>query len=158
MARSITPEQQAELAALHGRCMLMLDAFARAEPDAGGFAALRATVDRVTASRSLSRMRALLRELRGMQAALPPDSQRELARDLATRFGPDGVAGRDAALVRRVRARGHVSSEREYRVVGAYADAIAGDTHSQDEFLALGVLLDEYMAGSWPPDDMRGRP
>jgi hypothetical protein len=146
MARSITPEQQAELVALQGRCTLMLDAFARAEPDAGGFAAFRATVDRVAASRSLSRMRAMLRELRGMQAALPPDTHRELARDLAARFGPDEAAERDADLVARVRARGRIRSEREYRVVCAYADAIVGDTHTQDEFRALGALLNGYMA------------
>jgi hypothetical protein len=146
MARSITPEQQAELAALHGRCTLMLDAFARAEPDAGGFAELRATVDRVAASRSLSGMRAVLRELLAMQAGLPLDTQRELGRNLAARLGPNVVAERDAAKVARVRARGCIRSEREYRVVCAYADAIAGDPHAQAEFLALGALLDGYMA------------
>lgn len=123
MARSITSEQEAELAALHGRCMRMLDAFARAEPDSGVFADIRATIDRVAASRSLSGMRAMLRELRGMQAPLPVGAQR----DLAARFGPDEAAERDAAVVARVRARGRIRSEREYRVVCAYADAIAGD-------------------------------
>jgi hypothetical protein len=142
---SFTPEQQAELSALHARCTLMLDAFARAEPDASGIAGLRATVDRVAASRSLSGMRAVLRELRGMQAGLPLGTQRELARDLAAHFGPDVVAERDAALVARVRARGRIRSEREYRVVCAYADAVAGDPDAQDELLALGALLDGYM-------------
>lgn len=146
MARSITPEQQAELAALHGRCTLMLDAFVRAEPDASGFAALRATVEQVAAGRSLSGMRAVLRELRSMQAGLPLDTRRELARDLAARFGADPAAERDAAVVARVRAQGRIRSEREYRAVCAYADAIAGDPAAQDEFLALGALLDGYMA------------
>jgi hypothetical protein len=146
MARSITPAQQAELAALHGRCTLMLDAFARAEPDAGILAGLRAAVDRAAASRSLSGMRAVLRELRGMEAGLPTGARRELARDLAARFGPDPAAERDAAVVARARARGRIRSEREYRAVCAYADAIAGDPAAQDEFLALGALLDGYMA------------
>jgi hypothetical protein len=146
MARSITPEQRAELATLHGRCTFMLDAFARAEPDAGGFASIRETVGRLAASRSLPGMRAVLRELRGMQAGLPLDAQRELGRDLAARFGPDPVAERDAAVVARVRARGYIRSEREYRVVCACADAIAGDPDAGAELLALGALLDGYMA------------
>jgi hypothetical protein len=126
--------------------MLMLDAFARAEPDPGSFASIRATVDRLAASRSLSGMRAMLRELRGMQAALPLGAQRDLARDLAVRFGLDEVAERDAALVGRVLAQGRIRSEREYRVVCAYADTIAGNPDAQDEFLTLGALLDGYMA------------
>jgi hypothetical protein len=146
MARSFTPEQQAELAMLHGHCTLMLDAFARAEPNAGGFAALRATVDRVAAGRSVPGMRAVLRELRGMQAGLPLGTQCELARDLTAHFGPDAVAERDTVVVTQVRARGRIRSEREYRVVCAYADAIAGDPDAQDEYLALGALLDGYMA------------
>ena len=146
MPRSLTPEQQAELAALHGRCTLMLEALARAEPDAGGFADFREAVDRVAASRSLPMMRAVLRELRGMQAGLPLSKQRELARDLSTQFGPDPVAERDAAVLARVRARGRIRSKREYRVVCAHADAIAGDPDAQGEFFALGALLDRYMA------------
>jgi len=146
MARSVTPEQRAELATLHDRCTFMLDAFARAEPDAGGFAGIRETVDRSAASRSLSEMRAVLRELRGMQAGLPLQAQRDLERDLAARFGPDSVAERDAAVVARVRGRGRIRSEREYRAVHAHADAIAGDPDAEAELLALGALLDAYMA------------
>ena len=91
-------------------------------------------------------MRAMLRELRGMQAALPLSPQRALTHELRTRFGPDPQAAADRIVVERARARGRIRSEREYRIVCAYADAIAGDPAAAPEHSALGALLDGYMA------------
>lgn len=53
---------------------------------------------------------------------------------------------RDQALIAKVRARGTIRSEREYRAVQAYQDAIAGEPEREDEFLALGTLLNRFSA------------
>lgn len=143
--RTLTPEQEAELAELHARCRLTLDAFRRAEPAARVLDDLAATVERVAASRSVRGLRALYRELGGTRAALPLADARALDRALEARFGSDRLAARDAAVVARVRARGRITSEREYRVVSAHADALGADPGAQAEYLALGALLDGYM-------------
>jgi hypothetical protein len=134
-----TPADESEL---RERAALILEAFERAEPDLD-VAQLRTIVSR---ARGATALRGVLRELRGMQAGLPASARAGLRRAMAERFGPDPDWERDRQVVEKVRERGRVTSEREYRVVQGYADAIAGDVDAQDEILALGALLDAYMA------------
>jgi hypothetical protein len=81
-----------------------------------------------------------------MQAGLSAAGRAELDRTLRKRFGPDTQHGKDAAVVARVRRRGRILSEREYRIVQAHADAVFTDRSSEAEYLALGALLDAFMA------------
>jgi hypothetical protein len=129
-------------AELRERALVMLAAIERAEP--------RPLWDQlrevVTGATRVGDLRTVLRELRAMVGALSSDARRELARELRVRFGPDPEEARDLKVVERVRARGRIRSEPEYRAVESYADSIAGDAERQEEFLALGALLDEFSA------------
>jgi hypothetical protein len=131
-----------ETAALRERALFMLAAFERDEPGPT-WAQLREIVE---GARRLSDLRTLLREFRAMTGAMSPAGRRELDRGLRERFGADPEWQRDLAVVAKVRARGRIRSEREYRSVQAYQDSIAGDLERQEEFLALGALLDEFSA------------
>jgi hypothetical protein len=131
-----------EAAALRERVLLMLAAFER-EESSPTWPQLRKVVE---ASTRLSDLRTVLRECRGMMGAMSPAARRTLERDLRNRFGADSEWQRDVAIVAKVRARGRIRSEREYRTVQAYQDSIAGDLEHQDEFLTLGALLDEFSA------------
>jgi hypothetical protein len=134
-------DKGAKLAALRGRALFMLDAFDAAEPSPT-WAEFRRLVERA----GLSDVRSMIRDLRGAAAGLTPQARAQLERELLDRFGPDEGWHRDRELVVKVRARGHIKSEREYRVVQGYADAIAGDPANEAEFLALGALLDNFSA------------
>ena len=131
-----------EEAEFRERATMMLDAFERAEP-APSWAELRRIV---SGARGVRQLRAVVRELRGFLAALSPADRRELDGALRARFGPDAEHARDLEVVAQVRKRGRIRSEAEYRVVQGYADAIAADAGAEAEFLALGALLDAYMA------------
>ncbi|HEY7236306.1 MAG TPA: hypothetical protein VH539_19250 [Gemmatimonadaceae bacterium] len=120
----------------------MLAAFEREEPSPT-WARFRELVETST---RVSDLRTLLRECRGMLGAMSSPGRRALELDLRNRFGPDQEWERDLAVVAKVRARGRIRSEREYRSVQAYQDSIAGDAGRQDEFLALGGLLDDFSA------------
>ena len=135
-------DKSGEKAELRQRALLILATFDREEPSPD-WAELRRVVERTT---TLSGLRSIVRDLRSAMGAMPAVSRIALEKDLARQFGPDAGAAKDAAVVDRVRLRGRIGSEREYRSVQAYADAIAGDQSRQDEFLALGALLDDYMA------------
>jgi hypothetical protein len=99
----------------------------------------------VEGAKRLGDLRSINRDLRGAMAGLSRSGRAQLERDLLERLGPDLDYERDRQVVAKVRARGRIRSEREYRVVQGYADSIAGKPGTEDEFLALGALLDEYM-------------
>jgi hypothetical protein len=119
----------------------MLDAFDAAEPSPT-WAEFRKLVERA----GLADLRSIVRQLRGAAAGLTLQARAQLERELLARFGPDENWQRDRELVAKVRARGRIQSEREYRAVQGYADAIAGDPANEADFLALGALLDDFSA------------
>jgi len=135
-------DRNTEKAELRDRALLILARFEREEPSPV-WAELRNVIARTT---TLSGLRSIVRDLRGTMGAMPAATRLALEQDLARRFGPDAGAAKDAAVVNKVRRRGRIDSEREYRSVQAYADTIASEPSRQDEFVALGALLDEYMA------------
>ena len=152
MADRSTPEAKREaLGELRVRAGLMLDAFERDQPGSR-IGQLRQVVD---GARSLSAMRAILRELRAAAITLSPAGRQQLEHDLSSRFGPGQTADKEGeqAIVVTVRRRGAIRSEREYRAVQAYADALSTDPNAEAEFLALGALLDEYSAAPKLPND-----
>ena len=132
----------AEKERLRERLLVMLAAFEGGEP-APLWGQFRELVARTT---RLSDLKTILRELRGAIGAMTPAARLELERELAHRFGPDPEMERDAAIVAKVRARGRIQSEREYRAVQTYQDLIGADPERQAEFLVLGALLDEFSA------------
>lgn len=134
-----------EKAQLFVRCRLMLDAIERAEASSV-WTDLRSAVD-ANAGR-LGALRILERELRTIVALLPAEVQREVEHGLAE-LGVDVSVEqvREAAAVSRVRKCGRIRSEAEYRLVQAYADRLGALPSAQEEHLALGVLLDSFMAG-----------
>jgi hypothetical protein len=144
VSRSVKPNEADEL---RERATMMLAAFVRAEPTAT-WSQMNEIVAR---AKGVNALRAIVRELRGAAAGLSRAARAELERALRDRFGADKSWERDRQLVARVRARGQIRSEREYRVVQSYADAIAAD--DQAEFLALGALLDDYMAAPQLPNE-----
>jgi hypothetical protein len=77
-------------------------------------------------------------------AGLEPSALAQLRERLIERFGPDPDHENNTAAAHNARTRGRIRSEREYRAVQAYADSIAADVGSRDDFDALGALLDEY--------------
>jgi len=121
----------------------MLAAFER-EEQSGTWAKFRELLQRST---RVSDLRMLLRELRAMTGAMSTTGRQALLAELEQRFGPDSDYEADLAVVSRVRNRGRIKSEREYRAVQSFADSIAGDPQRDGEFLALGALLDRFMAG-----------
>jgi hypothetical protein len=131
-----------QVAELRERARLMLAAFEREEPSPR-WAPFREAVER--ASR-LGDLRTLVRECRAMTGAMSPAGRRELDQALRERFGADPEWDRDLTIVAKVRGRGQIRSEAEYRPVQAYQDSIAGDLERHNEFLALGALLDEFSA------------
>ena len=131
-----------EAAALRERALVMLAAFEREEAGPS-WTQFREILEGAT---RLSALRTIVRECRGMMGAMSPSGRRTLERELHDRFGPDPEWERNHAIVAKVRARGRIQSEREYRAVQAYQDAIAGDLERQDEFLALGAVLDDFSA------------
>jgi hypothetical protein len=131
-----------EPAKLRERALLMLAAVEREEPSVG-WAKFRELIE---GSTRLSDLRTILRDCRGMMAAMSPEGCRALERELRDRFDTDPEWERDLAMVAKVRARGRIQSEREYRSMQAYQDSIAADLERQDEFLAIGALLDSFSA------------
>ena len=129
---------------LRERAYLILDAFEQAEPSPTwvGFREATQRATRVTDLRTINR------ELRGAMAGLERSALAQLRSRLIERFGPDLNLEEDKAAAERARTRGRIGSEREYRAVQAYADSIAGNVGSRDEFDALGALLDEYASRS----------
>jgi len=77
-------------------------------------------------------------------AGLESPALAQLRRRLVERFGADPDQEKDKTAANAARTRGRIRSEREFRAVQAYADSIAADLESRDEFNALGALLDEY--------------
>jgi hypothetical protein len=109
---------------------------------------LRAIVEK---ARSVTALKAIAREFRGMTEALPVDARRALERALVNRFDADPEAARDAAVAAKVLARGRILSEREYRAVethGACLPRDPSDAAAEAEYLRLGALLDAFMAGA----------
>ncbi len=147
--RTLDPARAAAAADLRQRLEVMLEAFERAEPKSQDlWAGVRGVLAK---AQSLTALKAVAREFRGMTGALPPDAKRALDRTLRERFGPDPEAARDAAVVTTVRARGRIRSEREYRAVQAFADGMSrdpDDASSEEAYLELGALLDAFMAGA----------
>lgn len=121
----------------------MLAAFEREEPGPTWAHFFRAVLE---CTNRLGDLRVLLRELRAMTGAMSPEGRRGRQRALRQRFGPDRDEGRELVTVEKVRARGRIRSEREYRSVEAYADSIAGERARHDEYLALGALLNAFTA------------
>ena len=91
----------------------------------------------------LTDLRVIYREIRSILGDMLPEPRAQLERDLEQRFGPDAADLRDRRLVAAVQKRGRIRSEREYRIVQAFLDSHSGDNA---EVLALGALLDEFMA------------
>jgi hypothetical protein len=144
------PQSRAtEKAQLLTRCRLTLDAIERAE-SSPVWAQFRATVE-ASASR-LGDLRSIVRELLPIVAILPADIRADLARQLSS-HGVDLAQERkqQADAVAKIRERGRIRSEAEYRRVQAYADAL---TRPEDEaeFITLGALLDTFMAGASAPE------
>jgi hypothetical protein len=137
----------AEKAQLLMRCRLTLDAIERAEPSPL-WAQFRATVE-ASASR-LGELRGIARELLPMVAALPAETRADLAHQLS--YGVELAQERNeqADAVAKIRARGRIRTEAEYTRVQAYADALIRP-REEAEFLALGALLDAFMAGADAP-------
>jgi hypothetical protein len=127
---------------LRQRALAILGAFEDAEPGVVT-PGLRAKVE---GARTLSELRTLNRELRGVMGALPENTLRQLRRDLTDRFGEDESESRDRETVQKVRTRGRIRSEREYRVVQAYADSIASDAEARRDLSVLEALLADFMA------------
>jgi len=121
----------------------MLAAFEREEPS-DTWARFR---DLLQQSTRLSDLRVIARELRAATGAMSPAGRQSLLHELQQRFGSDSEYEADVAVVKRVRRRGRINSEQEYRSVQSYADSIAGDTEREAEFLELGAFLDTFMAG-----------
>ena len=146
--RTPNPGSAAAAAELRQRLEMMLDAFERAEPASTESSAMwRVLLDKST---SLTALKALARELRGRSGALRPAARRDLDHALRARFGPDPESARDALVVAAVCQRGRIRSDREYRVVAAYADSLARDATDaavEAEYVQLGALLDAFMAG-----------
>jgi hypothetical protein len=140
-------QASSEIALLRERSLYTLEVIDRADPGARWSMFREAVEDAVTRA-SLRDLRALTREISGLVAALAPDAQAELRAGLGARFGVEADADRQAqaVAVARIRRRGHLRSEREYRVVQRYADRIAGERGAQDELLVLGGLLDAFNA------------
>ena len=137
------PSQRAkppDVQAMRERAHMMLAAFERAEPSPL-WSQFRVIVDQ---AKALGALTDIVRDLRGASAGLLPDARAELERQLRERLGPDEEWERDRRLVEKVRHRGKIRSEREYRLVQAFADSIAAE--DQREYLALGALLDEFMS------------
>ena len=141
----LTDEQQAELARLRDRTLFIIETCEREEPGPS-WPSLRAIVTDLAERGKLRDLRTLGRELRGMMAGLMPDARARLDSELRARFGEGADARADAEAVERIRARGAIRSDREYRVVQAYADALGHHPAAREEYLALGALLDAYGA------------
>jgi hypothetical protein len=125
---------------LRARAALMLDAFNRAEPSTSW----NRFREVVATAKSVSTLRAIIQELRGASAGLLPTDRAALRKELLERFGPDEEFERDRQLVQKIKQRGKIQSEREYRILQSFADTIAADDPT--EYLALGALLDEFMS------------
>src|SRR5215467_14046066 len=113
----LSPDREKE--ELRARGLVMLAAFQHEEPS-DTWAKCR---DVLQQSTRLSDLRTLARELRAATGAMSPRGRQSLLRELSERFGPDPEYEADLAVVKRVRRRGRVNSEREYRSVQAYADS-----------------------------------
>lgn len=148
--RSAAQAKREALAELRIRAGLMLDAFER-DQSGSRVGQLRQVVE---GTRSLSAMRTILRELRAAASTLSPAGRRQLDQELSARFGPGLTAEeeREQAILATVRRRGSIRSEREHRVVQAYADTLSTDPNADAEFRALGALLDEYSAAAELPN------
>ena len=133
----------AEKSQLLTRWRLTLDAVERAEPHGTSWGELRAVGER--SANNLRALRDLAREAAVMASMLPPSIRAELNAALAA-AGIDVASEQvaEAAAVAKIRTRGRIRSEAEYRRVQSYADQIGPDESRQDEFLALGALLDEF--------------
>jgi hypothetical protein len=142
---NLTDEQQTELAALRDRFLLILETCEREEPGPS-WAPLRAIVTDLAERGKLRDLQTLGRELQGMLAGLTPQARACLDSELRLRFGEDADVRADAEAVDRIRARGAIHSEREYRLVHAYADALGHHPAAREEHIALGKLLDAYNA------------
>lgn len=101
----------------------------------------------VEKTQKLSDLRVIYRDIRSILGAMTPSSRERLERELLERFGPDAERSRDEAIVAKAVRAGRVKSEREYRAVSAYLDALSGDPANKSEAASLGALLDEFMAG-----------
>jgi hypothetical protein len=134
--------RSAELSELRERVLVMVAAFER-EESSQTWAKLRELAERST---RLTDLRGLVRECRGIMGALTPAGRRALDIELRERFGADPQWERTLGIVAKVRARGRIRSESEYRSVQAYQDSISSNADSQEEFLVLGGLLDSFSA------------
>ena len=138
-----TDANATEKAQLLTRIRLTLDAIERAEPPSPTWAEFRALGER--SANNLRTLRDLAREVAVLASMLPGPIRAELDTAL-TAAGIDLASERasDLAAIAAVRARGRIRSEAEYRRVQAYADQIGPDEARQEEYLALGALLDEF--------------
>ena len=123
-----------EIVELRGRALLILSAIEREEPGAQ-WASLRSVVENAA---GVTDLRTVHREVRTLLAALSLSARERLERDLAQRFGPDVHLERDKQVVAEVRSTGRVRTEREYRIVQAYLDALPPSASDRD---VLGPLL-----------------
>jgi hypothetical protein len=130
----------AETQTLREQAYLILDAFEQVDPGPT-LARFREAAKRAT---RLSDLWTINRELRGAMAGLERSALAQLRTRLVERFGPDADHEKVKRAADKARAHGRIRSEREYRAVQAYADSIAADLESRDDFDALGALLDEY--------------
>jgi len=137
-----------EFEELRARALRILEVFDREDPGST-WAGFRDVVQR---AKRVDDLRSINRDLRGAMSGLAPDIRSALERELADRFGADLDQSRIRALAAKARLHGVIRSEREFRAVQAYADSIAGERDANDEFLALGALLDEYMSRSELPN------
>jgi hypothetical protein len=121
---------------------MILDALMRAERGPI-WAGVREVID---GARSVSALRTINRDLWGFVAGLADVDKLELTRTLRERYGADSELQRARQTAERALERGGIRSVVEYRAVQSYADAIAGDRAFDAQSLALGALLDDFMA------------
>ena len=137
-----THANAADKAQLLTRIRLTLDAVERAEGASATWTEFRALGER--SANNLRVLRMLAQEVAVLASLLPGPIR--VALDTAlTAAGIDlaGERAADLAAIAAVRARGRIRTEAEYRRVQAYADALIAP-EQQEEFLALGALLDEF--------------
>ena len=115
-------------------------------PEANGF---RTAVMKAFEGERLRALRAIVSELLDFGKDLSPSPRAEFER-LAQRLdGPNATRERQARIseLRRMRNRGSVTNEDEYRLVSERLEEIWQDANRQEEVAALRILLGTFKPG-----------
>jgi hypothetical protein len=147
MTRRLNDKQVQELNHLKEWCTSILQfekALYAPAPSEGG---LLEIVQRTYLERDLRGMRVLAKDLNEVPRDWwPSEKLRELNRLLKERFGEDlaDLKCRDLASISRIRKRGKIRTENEFRLVHERAEEIWDDEGKRDEMEALNKLLEDY--------------